>query len=222
MISVLRHSLPLVLIAGLAACGGTTVPLPSPGGGVANPGDNLLPDGGAGRLSLAEIATVSQRLAPGYNAAAVTPRYAVPVSGSAEYIGYVAGNMARPVGRSDVSGLMAVGVDFNQNRVGGTVGNLVTSTGSEIDGVLQLRNGVLNRTLNPGQVTVLGDVNGQLRDAAGRLINVNGAITNGNGQAGGFKGNDAQYLGIPMRGTTTEAAGTGSFALNGVLGRVSN
>lgn len=220
MISITRNSLLALALGALAACGGTTVPLPAPGGNT-YPGDNLLSSGGAGRLSLREIQSVGERLAPGYNAAGVTTKAAVPVSGRANYLGYVSGNMqaanlnsGQPVG---LNGLTELGVDFGSQRVGGTVGNFVTSSGNQIAGNLNI-DGTLNRSINRSQVTILGDVNGTIN---GGTIGVDGTITDNQGRAGGFKGNSAQYIGLPMRGAITANGRPGTFALDGVLGRTS-
>ncbi|MBU2358528.1 MAG: hypothetical protein KKB02_06295 [Alphaproteobacteria bacterium] len=220
MISKTRLSLVAIALGALTACGGTTVPLPAPGGNV-SPGDNLLPSGGSGRLSLREIGTISDRLAPGYNAAGITPKASVPISGGANYLGYVAGNLSAanlnsgwPVG---LNGVTEMGVDFGTRRVAGTVGNFVTETGNQIEGTLNV-NGTLDRAVNPSQVTIRGDVNGVIN---GGTVGVNGTITDNNGRAGGFKGNSGQYIGLPMRGSINANGTPGTFALDGVLGRTS-
>lgn len=220
MITKLRLSLTALALASLAACGGTTVPLPVNNANV-YPGNNLLP-AGSGRLTANEIVTVSQKLAPGYNAAGVTTKAAVPTAGSANYVGYVAGNMraanlnsGNPVG---LNGLTRLGVNFGSQQVDGTIGNFVTSSGNQVEGNLDI-DGRLNRSLNPSQVTILGNVRGAINNGT---IGVNGSITDNNGRAGGFKGNTAQYVGLPMRGQISANGTPGTFALNGVLGRTSN
>ncbi|MFZ3581272.1 hypothetical protein ACOI1H_03750 [Loktanella sp. DJP18] len=218
MISKLRMTFCVGALAALAACGGTTVPLP--GNSAAFPGDNLLPAGGSGRLSLSEIQTVAGKLAPGYNAASVTPKAAVPVSGSSNYLGYVAGDLTA-ANRVPVSGLAQVGVNFGTNRVGGTIGNFVDSQGTDLGGTLAIRNGVLNRNLNASQVSILGDVGGTLTYGS-QTIGVDGRITDGSGRNGGFKGSSGQYIGFPMEGNiSVNGRPGGTFGLNGVLGRTS-
>ncbi|SEM82312.1 hypothetical protein SAMN04488003_10550 [Loktanella fryxellensis] len=189
----------------VAACGGTTVPT--------TPVD---PD----RLSLREIKRVESEIRPGYDAARVTPKAQVPVSGQATYAGYVAGDMSLPTGNTDVAGVMVMGVDFTNNRVGGTVGNFVTSRNEEMDGTLSLRNGVLDRRLNSSQVTIRSDVDGRLVDESGDTYVLDGAITRG-----GFKGSSGQYVGVPMTGSVVTDAGVsrgtqrGTFGLTGILER---
>ena len=194
-----KLSLTAAALALLGACGGTTVPLPT----------------GNDRLRLSEIQDIEQSISAGYNDTATTPKAFVPVSGGATYNGYVAGNLAVPGKTTDVAGLAQVGVNFGTNRVGGTVGNFVTAAGNDIDGTLSVRNGVLNRTLNSSQVTILADVDGTLR-TANETISVVGGVNQG-----GFKGNNAQYMGLPMKGNiaVNGPGGTqsGTFALNGAL-----
>ncbi len=213
----LRTSASLCALALVAACGGTTIPLPS--GGAVFPGDNLLPAGGSGQLSLQEIATVGSKLAPKFNNAGITPKAAVPTSGGANYLGYVAGDLTTQ-NTVKVNGLMQMGVDFGNNRVGGTVGNFVTSGGEAINGNLTVQNGRLNRTLNGSQVTILGDVGGTLTKD-NLSIGVNGEISDGQGRAGGFKGDNGEFIGIPMRGKISANGQPGTFKLNGVLGQTS-
>ena len=196
-------------LALLAACGGT----PST---VANNPGPVAPDNA--RLSLSEIRDVQRSISPGYNAASITPKSQVPVSGGANYLGYVQGDITVPGRRTDVSGLMEMGVDFGANRVGGTVGNFVTSGGAPIDGNLSLRNGVLDRQLNSNQVTIRSGVDGTLRTGAGETVTMNGAITNG-----GFKGRNGAYAGVPMNGNVAISNGNtierGTFGLTGILER---
>lgn len=195
----------------VAACGGTTVPTTP-----VAPVKPVNPD----RLSLREIQQVEREIKPGYDAARVTPKAQVPASGQATYSGYVAGNMTVPTGRTDVAGVMVMGVDFTNNRVGGTVGNLVTSDNRKLDGTLGLRNGVLDRRQNGSQVTIRSDVDGRLTDAAGDTYVLDGAITRG-----GFKGSRGQYAGVPMTGSVVTDAGVsrgtqrGTFGLTGILER---
>lgn len=210
-VSPLRPVLTLSALALLAACGGAGVPIatvptiPNP----AQPGT---------RLSLAEVKDIQTAIAPGYNAVGVTPKSQVPVSGGATYRGYVAGDFTVPGRSTDVAGLMQMGVDFDKNRVGGTVGNLVTANGAPIDGVLTLRNGRLDRTRNGSQVTILSDVGGTLTTAADETVFVDGSVTRG-----GFKGANSQYAGVPMQGSIVVNDGStsqsGSFGLSGILTR---
>ena len=206
--SPFRTALTLSALALLAACGGSGVPL----------ANAPVPTRPAERLSLAEIQRIQTDIKPFYDAAAITPKSQVPVTGGATYRGYVQGDMTVPGRSTDVAGVMEMGVNFGTNRVGGTVGNLVTSQGAPIDGVLTLQNGQLNRTLNRSQVTIQSDVGGRLRTSAGETVTVDGSVTRG-----GFKGSRGQFAGVPMSGSiVVEDRGrtqSGSFALDGILAR---
>ena len=203
-----RTALTLSALALMAACGGAGVPL----------ANAPVPTQPADRLTLTEIQGIQTRIKPAYDAAGITPKSQVPVTGGATYRGYVQGDMTVPGRSTDVSGVMQMGVNFGTNRVGGTVGNLVTAQGAPIDGVLTLQNGQLNRTLNGSQVTILSDVGGTLRTSAGETVFVDGSVTRG-----GFKGQQGQFAGVPMSGSilvdngTTSQAGT--FGLTGILSR---
>ena len=208
----LHPALTLSALALLAACGGAGVPLtPAP---LPVP----VPTQPADRLSLAEIERVQTQIKPFYDAASITPKSQVPVTGGATYRGYVQGDMTVPGRSTDVSGVMEMGVNFGTNRVGGTVGNLVTSQGAPIDGVLTLRNGQLDRTLNRSQVTILSDVGGTLRTSAGETVFVDGSVTRG-----GFKGPRGEFAGVPMTGSIAVDNGSvtqsGTFGLTGILAR---
>ena len=176
-------------LAVLTACGGTSVPLvpvtPTP----------QIPSAG-NRLSLAEVRSIAADIRPGYDAAGITPKRDVPTRGGASYTGYVAGTLEVPGRTTDVAGLMEMGVDFSRNEVGGRVGNFVTSTGKPLDGLLTLRDGRLNRTLNSSQVTIQSDVNGTLTSGAGERIAVDAEIARG-----GFKGRNGAYAGVPIDGS---------------------
>ena len=202
----IRPALTMAALALLAACGGAGVPL----------ANAPVPTQPADRLSLAEIQRIQTRIKPSYDAAGITPKSQVPVTGGATYRGYVQGDMTVPGRSTDVSGVMQMGVNFGTNRVGGTVGNLVTSQGAPIDGVLTLQNGQLNRTLNGSQVTILSDVGGTLRTAAGETVFVDGSVTRG-----GFKGSRGQFAGVPMSGSILVDDGattqSGTFGLTGIL-----
>jgi hypothetical protein len=205
----LRTALSLTALALMTACGGTGVPVTT----------SPLPQVPSNsRLSLAEIKDIADDIGPVYSRVSETPKQQVPVTGGASYLGYVQGDMAVPGRRTDVSGLMEMGVDFGANRVGGTVGNFVTSAGAPIDVVLTLSRGRLDRNLNTSYVTIVSDVDGTLRTGAGETVRVDGAMTNG-----GFKGSNGQFIGAPMQGNiivnngaTSEA---GTFALTGILAR---
>ena len=203
-----RPALTLCALALLAACGGTGVPIATA----------PIPTPPADRLSLTEIQRIQTSIKPSYDAASLTPKSQVPVTGGATYQGYVQGDMTVPGRSTDVSGVMEMGVNFGTNRVGGTVGNLVTAQGAPIDGVLSLRNGRLDRALNTSQVTILSDVGGTLRTSAGETVFVDGSVTRG-----GFKGPNGAFAGVPMSGSIAVDNGSvtqsGTFGLTGILER---
>ncbi|SFL01353.1 hypothetical protein SAMN04488004_10657 [Loktanella salsilacus] len=206
-VNPLRTAISVTALAVMTACGGAGVPvttLPQ------------VPDNS--RLSLAEIQSVQEQIAPAYDRTDPTLKQQVPVSGGSNYLGYVTGDLSVPGRRTDVAGVMQMGVDFSTDRVGGTAGNFVTSQGAPIDGVLTLSNGRLDRDLNRSQVTIRSDVDGTLRTGAGETVRVDGVITNG-----GFKGSSGQFIGAPMYGDITVSNGNavegGTFGLTGILAR---
>ncbi len=206
-VNPLRTAISVTALAVMTACGGAGVPV------------TTLPQvPNNSRLSLAEIQSVQQQIAPAYNAVSITPKQQVPVSGGSNYLGYVTGDLSVPGRRTDVAGVMQMGVDFSTDRVGGTAGNFVTSQGAPIDGVLTLSNGRLDRDLNRSQVTIRSDVDGTLRTGAGETVRVDGVMTNG-----GFKGASGQFIGAPMYGDITVSNGNavegGTFGLTGILAR---
>lgn len=205
--TALRPVLTLSTLALLAACGGAGVPM----SGTPLP---AVPTHTGNRLSLDEIRTIQTNLGPDYTNATQTAKSRVPVSGGATYRGYVTGDMTVPGRSTDVAGVMQMGVNFGSNRVGGTVGNLVTADRAPIDGVLTLQNGRLDRNLS--YVTILSDVGGTLTTSAGETVYVDGSVTRG-----GFKGYNGQYAGVPMTGSIAVDNGatvqSGSFALTGIL-----
>ncbi|WP_394152687.1 hypothetical protein [Loktanella salsilacus] len=205
--SSFRAAISVTALAALAACGGAGVPVSTPA---------PLPD--TSRLSIAEIQSVQRQIAPAYNAVGITPKQQVPTSGGSSYLGYVTGDLTVPGRRTDVAGLMQMGVNFGTDRIGGTAGNFVTSDGAPIDGVLTLSNGRLDRGVNRSQVTIRSDVDGTLYTGAGETVRVDGVMTNG-----GFKGSTGQFIGAPMYGDITVSNGgtsqDGTFGLTGILAR---
>ncbi len=183
MINTTSSKLALLAVLGLAACGGTGVPV-----GTTNP----VP---ATPLTFAEIADIADDVNVGFNAVPITPKALVPNAGGATYEGAVGGTIAVQGNVTDVAGVMAVDVDFGRDQVGGLLGNFVTRAGDDIDGTLSLRNGVLNRQSNSQQVAIFADVDGNLRSAAGEFIEVDARLRNS-----GFKGNNVEFIGGDIQG----------------------
>ncbi len=183
MINTMTSKLALLATLGLAACGGTGVPVAT---------TNPVP---AERLSFSEIADIADEVNGGFNAVAITPKALVPTAGGATYSGAVGGTIAVQGNVTDVAGVMAMDVDFGRDEVGGLLGNFVTRAGDDIDGTLSLRNGVLNRRSNSQQVAIFADVNGNLRSAAGENLSVDARLRNS-----GFKGNNVAFVGGDIEG----------------------
>ena len=169
--------------ATLAACGGSSTPIVN--------GPQPTPD----PLSFREIADIAADVNAGYNRESITPKSLVPVGGSATYRGAVGGDITVGSNVTDVAGLMEMDVDFRSDRVGGLLGNFVTRGGDQIDGTLSVRNGVLNRRSNSQQVAIFGDVDGNLRSAAGEDMVVDARIRNS-----GFKGRNVEFVGGDIEG----------------------
>ena len=166
----------------LSACGGATT---STDGGFG---------GGGSRLSYGDIADIAADVNAGYRATAITPKALVPTTGAATYAGAVGGTIAD----TTVGGVMQADVNFTTNRIGGLMGNFVTEGGSDLDGTLVLRNGVLNRTSNSQQVAIFADVDGVLTSEANQSIVVDARLRNS-----GFKGNDVRFIGGDIEGIAT-------------------
>ena len=171
-------------LATLAACGGSTAPIV----GQPSPPSNT-------PLTFSEIADIAGDINRGYNAVSITPKRDVPFGGSATYSGAVGGDLTVAGRSTDVAGLMDLEVDFGSDRVGGVLGNFVTRGGDEIDGILSVRNGTLNRRSNPTQVAIFADVDGTLRSAAGERIDVDARLRNS-----GFKGRNVEFVGGDIEG----------------------
>ncbi|SEQ26453.1 hypothetical protein SAMN05428995_103402 [Loktanella sp. DSM 29012] len=206
-----RPALVAIALAALAACSG------GGGGGAVTGGaaaaralDPQVND----RLDFAEIAQVAEDVNDGYAAASITPKSLVPTAGRATYSGAVGGALSVPGRSTDVAGLMQLGVDFGANRVGGTLGNFVTRDGSEIDGVLTVNNGILNRTSNSQQVAIFGDVDGNLRSASGERIAVDARL-----RESGFKGRDVEFVGGKIQGDINVDGVRGAIDLDAQLER---
>lgn len=179
----MKHAAMTVTLISLAACGGTTVPINTPDPEPVN------------RLSYNQIADIAEDVNGGFNAVDITPKTFVPMRGSATYSGAVGGTFAVQGNVTEVGGLMTADVDFGRNRVDGALGNFVTANGDDLDGTLDLRNGVLNRQSNSRQVAIFADVDGNLRSAAGEFINVDARLRNS-----GFKGDNVEFIGGDIEG----------------------
>ena len=165
-------------------------------------------------FSFAEIADIAADVIDGYNDVDITAKSRVPLSGGATYAGAVGGEFLVGGRTTDVAGLMELDVDFRRDRVGGLVGNLVTREGDDIDGILSVRNGVLNRQSNSQQVAIFADVDGSLRSAAGENIRVDGRLRNA-----GFKGRDVRYVGGDIEADVNVDGRSGTLDLDVQLER---
>ena len=181
----MRPLLTFAALATLAACGGAGVPVTN------NPPVNPSP---GDALSYGEIADISDEIFQGIRDESATPKADVPLSGRANYAGTVGGELSVGGRDTTIAALMQMDVDFNTDRVGGLIGNVVTRGGSEIDGTLSLRNGTLNRRSNSREVAIFSDVGGTLRSQAGERIDVDANLV------GGFAGRNVDYVGATIDG----------------------
>ncbi|RYH03255.1 hypothetical protein EU805_05900 [Salipiger sp. IMCC34102] len=166
------------------------------------------------RLTFAEIADVAAEVNDGYNDVPITPKSQVPTAGRADYFGAVGGDIVVGRNRTEVAGVMGLGVDFAANRVGGRLSNFVTRDGDEITGSLGVNNGVLNRQSNSRQVAIFGDVDGTLRSAAGERIVVDARL-----RESGFKGRNVEYIGGSVEGGVNVDGQPGSIDMRAQLER---
>lgn len=178
MTALTRYVVPLALMS-LAACNGAAVSeAPKP----------------ADPLTRTEIARISDDVFDGVRFETATPKHLVPTNGQAEYSGTLRADLVAPGVRSDIAGLIDMGVDFRTNRVGGIAGNFVESDGDRIDGVLTLRGGVLDRRINSREVAILSGLGGQLIGPGGERIDVDADLS------GGFAGRDVGFIGAEFDG----------------------
>ena len=171
----------------LTACSGTDLAGGAGGPIVTTPTPN-------DRLSYREVANISDDIFQGIRDESPTAKANVPTSGGASYGGTMGAELDVAGRQTDIAALMQMDVDFGRDRVGGIIGNVVTSDGYDVDGVLTLRNGNLNRRSNSREVAIFSGVEGNLTSAAGERITVDADLV------GGFAGRNVDYVGATIDG----------------------
>lgn len=173
-----RYLVPFALM-GLAACNGAPMSeAPKP----------------ADPLTRGEIARISEDIFEGVRFETATPKHLVPTTGRAEYSGTLRADLQAPGVRSDLAALIDMGVDFRTEEVGGIVGNFVESDGDQVDGILTLRGGRLDRRANSREVAIFSGMAGRLIGPGGERIDVDADLS------GGFAGRSVDYIGAEFSG----------------------